>query len=96
MFQGSDDMYALCLSMLCVANFAAYERKVLAISTKRLGKHLPIEEMTRGEPKHEKGKGEPGGTSCWGHRNAWEVGETKKKMGMTWRFSEVMISSGAF
>lgn len=43
----SDDMYALCLSMLCVANFAAYERKVLAISTKRLGKHLPIEEMTR-------------------------------------------------
>lgn len=47
-FQGSDDMYALCLSMLCVANFAAYERKVLAISSsKRLGKHLPIEEMTR-------------------------------------------------
>ncbi|CAL1156553.1 unnamed protein product [Cladocopium goreaui] len=41
-------MYALCLSMLCVANFAAYERKVLAISSsKRLGKHLPIEEMTR-------------------------------------------------
>ena len=47
-FPGSDDMYALCLSMLCVANFAAYERKVLAISSsKRLGKHLPIEEMTR-------------------------------------------------
>lgn len=46
--QGSDDMYSLCLSMLCVANFAAYERMVLAVSSsKRLGKHLPAEEMTR-------------------------------------------------
>ncbi len=46
--RGSDDMYSLCLSMLCVANFAAYERMVLAVSSsKRLGKHLPAEEMTR-------------------------------------------------
>lgn len=46
--RGSDDMYSLCLSMSCVANFAAYERMVLAVSSsKRLGKHLPAEEMTR-------------------------------------------------
>ena len=44
----SEDMYSLCLAMLCVANFAAYERRVLEGPTsKKLGKHLPVEEMSR-------------------------------------------------
>lgn len=45
-------MYALCLSMLCVANFAAYERPGTTPGagghgTRKLGKHLPVEEMSR-------------------------------------------------
>lgn len=48
----SNDMYALCLSMLCVANFAAYERPGTTPGagghgTRKLGKHLPVEEMSR-------------------------------------------------
>ena len=40
------DMNALCLAMLCVANFAAYERKVLADEKggQKLGKYLPLED----------------------------------------------------
>ena len=39
-------MNALCLAMLCVANFAAYERKVLADEKggQKLGKYLPLED----------------------------------------------------
>ncbi|CAE7598049.1 ppsC [Symbiodinium sp. CCMP2592] len=45
----SEDMNALCLAMLCVANFAAYERKVLADEKggQKLGKYLPLEDMAR-------------------------------------------------
>ncbi|CAK9000840.1 Hypothetical protein (Fragment) [Durusdinium trenchii] len=51
----SNDMYALCLSMLCVANFAAYERPGTTPGagghgTRKLGKHLPVEEMPEAFP----------------------------------------------
>ena len=40
------DVNALCLAMLCVANFAAYERQVLkdANGGQKLGKYLPLED----------------------------------------------------
>ena len=39
-------MYALCLSTLCVANFAAYERRVQS-DPEQISKDLPKEEMAR-------------------------------------------------
>ena len=39
-------MYALCLSTLCVANFAAYERRAQS-DPERISKELPKEEMAR-------------------------------------------------
>ena len=43
-------MNALCLAMLCVANFAAYEKKVLADAKggAKLGKYLPLEDFGLG------------------------------------------------